>query len=135
MAHIETHSAEPLTSASLAAAEDVSVSYLARLFKERLGTTFASYLSQVRARQSLPHLATGRVTVLDLALACGFPNVKSYNQAFQRQYGMTPTAWRRHQRGAAVPGLGESAYAVADTGLAYHLLQRHLPAGSRLRSP
>jgi AraC-like DNA-binding protein len=134
VAHIEAHSAEALTSASLAATENVSVSYLARLFKERLGTTFVSYLSQVRARQSLPHLAAGHVTVMDLALAVGFPNVKSYNQAFQRQYGMTPTEWRRGQRGAVVPGLGESAYGVADTGLAYHLLQRHLPAGSPLRS-
>ncbi len=134
VAHLEAHSAEPLTSAAIAEAEDVSVSYLARLFKERLGTTFASYLSQVRARQSLPHLATGHITVLDLALACGFANVKSYNQAFQKQYGMPPTEWRRRQHGAAVPGLGESAYAVADTGLAYHLLQRHLPSGCSLRS-
>jgi xylan 1,4-beta-xylosidase len=134
VAHIEAHSAEPLSSAGLAASENVSVSYLARLFKERLGTTFAAYLRQVRLRQSLPHLASGRVSVLDLALACGFPNVKSYNEAFQRQFRVTPTAWRRSQGGVVVAGLGESAYGVADTGLAYHLLQRHLPIGSPLRT-
>ncbi|MBK8019098.1 MAG: helix-turn-helix transcriptional regulator [Betaproteobacteria bacterium] len=109
------------------------MSYLARLFKERLGTTFADYLAQVRARQSLPYLANGHTTVLELALACGFPNVKSYLQAFRRQYGRTPTEWRRLHEGAPVPSLGESAYAAADTGLAYHLLQRHLPATSPLR--
>ena len=134
VAHIEAHSAEPLTSAGLAASEDVSVSYLARLFKERLGTTFGGYLRQVRVRQSLPHLAAGKVSVLDLALACGFPNVKSYNEAFQRQFRTTPTEWRRAQGGMFVAGLGESGYGVADSGLAYHLLQRHLPASSPLRS-
>jgi AraC-like DNA-binding protein len=134
VAHIEARSAEPLTSAGLASTEDVSVSYLARLFKERLGTTFAGYVRQVRLRQSLPHLATGKLSVLDLALACGFPNVKSYNEAFQSQFRMTPTAWRRSQGGVVVAGLGESAYGAADTGLGYHLLQRHLPAASPLRT-
>lgn len=134
VAHIEAHSAEPLTSAGLAAAEDVSASYLARLFKERLGTTFGDYLRQVRLRQSLPHLANSKSSVLDVALLCGFANVKSYNEAFQRQFNMTPTAWRRTQGGLVVAGLGESAYGVADTGLAYHLLKRHLPADSPLRN-
>ena len=78
-------------------------------------------------------LARGGITILDLALACGFPSVKSYNQVFKRLQGMTPTEWRRRRQGAPVPGLGESAYNVADTGLAYHLLKRHLPASSPLR--
>lgn len=133
VAHLEAHSTEPITSVSLAAAENVSVSYVARLFKERLGTTFAAYLRQVRVRQSLPQLASGQVSVLDLALACGFPNVKSYNEAFQRQFRMTPTQWRRVQGGGVVAGLGESAYATVDTGLGYHLLQRYLPATSPFR--
>jgi xylan 1,4-beta-xylosidase len=134
VAHIETHSSEPLSSAQLAATEGVSVSYLARLFKERLGITFAGYLRRVRIRQSLPALAAGKISVLELALACGFPNVSSYNEAFQREFQMTPTEWRRTQKGAPVAGLGESAYGVTDTGLGYHLLQRHLPAGSPLRA-
>lgn len=133
VAFVEAHSREELSSADLAREEGVSVSYLARLFKERLGTTFGDYVNQVRARQSLPELARGETTVLELALACGFPSVKSYNQVFKRHYRMTPTEWRRRRRGAPVPGIGESAYNVADTGLAYHLLKRHLPAGSLLR--
>ena len=133
VAYVEAHSREELSSADLAQVEDVSVSYLARLFKERLGTTFGDYVNQVRAHQSLPQLARGGITILDLALACGFPSVKSYNQVFKRLQGMTPTEWRRRRQGAPVPGLGESAYNVADTGLAYHLLKRHLPASSPLR--
>jgi xylan 1,4-beta-xylosidase len=132
VAFVETHCREELSSLDLARAEGVSVSYLARLFKERLGTTFGDYVNQVRARQSLPQLAHGDVTVLELALACGFPSVKSYNQVFKRLYGIPPTEWRRRRMGAPVPGLGESAYNVANTGLAYHLLKRHLPAESPL---
>lgn len=131
--YIEAHSREELSSADLAEEEGVSVSYLARLFKERLGTTFGDYLNQVRVRQSLPRLAGEAVTVLDLALDCGFPSVKAYNVIFKRLYRQTPTEWRRQRQGLPVPGLGESAYVVADTGLAYHLLKRHLPLQSPLR--
>ena len=133
VAYVEAHSREELSGADLARAEGVSVSYLARLFKERLATTFGDYVNQVRARQSLPRLADGGATILELALACGFPSVKSYNQVFKRLHGMTPSEWRRRRGGAPMPGLGESAYNVADTGLAFHLLKRHLPAGSPLR--
>jgi len=132
VAYLEAHSAEELSSADLAAGEDVSVSYLARLFKERLGTTFGDYLNQVRARKSLPRLAAREVSVLDLALECGFPSVKRYNEVFKRLHGMTPSEWRERQHGAAVPGLGDSAYHLVDVGFAYHLLRKHLPANSPL---
>src|SRR6266540_765019 len=56
VAFVETHSREELSSGDLARSEGVSVSYLARLFKERLGTTFGDYVNHVRARQSLPLL-------------------------------------------------------------------------------
>lgn len=134
VAFVETHSGEELSSIQVADTENVSASYLARLFKERLGMTFGDYVNQVRVRHSLPRLASGGITVLELALGCGFPSVKSYNQAFKRLYRTTPSEWRRRQNGVPVPGLGESAYYIADTGLAYHLLKRHLPAGSPLRT-
>lgn len=130
VAHLEAHSSEELSSAEVAAGEDVSVSYLARLFKERLGSTFSDYLNLLRARKSLPLLADEAATILDLALECGFPSVKSYNLVFKRIHGMTPSEWRRRQGGVKVAGIGESAYNRLDTGFAYHLLKKYLPANS-----
>jgi len=130
VAHLEAHSSEELSSVEVARAEGVSVSYLARLFKERLGSTFGDYLSLLRARKSLPLLVNKEATILDVALECGFPSVKSYNVVFKRIHGVSPSEWRRRQGGINVPGIGDSAYNRCDTGLAYHLLKKYLPASS-----
>ena len=125
--HLEAHSGEEISSAELAAGEAVSVSYLARLFKTRLGCTVGEYVSMVRAKKSLPLLARHEATILDIALECGFPNVKSYNTVFKRIYHMTPSQWRR-QAGADIAGIGESAYNRCDTGFAFYLLKKYLPS-------
>ena len=129
-AYLEAHSSEELSSADLAASEGVSVSYLARLFKERLGCTFSDYVNMQRARNSLALLARKEESILDIALECGFPSVKSYNAVFKRIYGVPPSQWRRQQAGADIPGVGSSAYHRHDPGLAYHLLKKYLPAGT-----
>ena len=127
--HLETHSSEEISSAELAAGEAVSVSYLARLFKTRLGCTLGEYVSMIRAKKSLPRLARREATILDIALESGFPNVKSYNTVFKRIYRMTPSQWRQ-QAGPDVPGIGETAYNRCDPGFAFHLLKKYLPSGA-----
>jgi len=132
VATMEAHSSEELSSAEIAASEQVSPSYLARLFKERLGTTFGEHLNRIRARKSLPRLAGTEAGILDIALDCGFPSVKRFNEVFRELHQCTPSDWRRRHAGAPVPGIGESAYNPADLGLGYHLLRKHLPSGSPL---
>lgn len=127
--YLEAHSSEEISSADLAASESVSVSYLARLFKTRLGCTVSEYVGVVRAKKSLPLLARRETTILDIALECGFPNVKSYNTVFKRIYRMTPSEWRR-QAGTDIPSIGESAYNRCDAGFAFHLLKKYLPESS-----
>lgn len=125
-AHVELHSSEELSSGDLARSEGVSVSYLARLFKDRLGCTFSDYVNLIRAKKSLAQLARADTTILEIALDFGFPSVKSYNTVFKRLYGTTPSQWRREHAGGNVPGIGESAYNRVDTGFAYHLLKKYL---------
>jgi xylan 1,4-beta-xylosidase len=132
VAAMEAHSSEELSSADIAASEQVSPSYLARLFKERLGTTFSDHLNQIRARKALPRLAGGEAGILEIALDCGFPSLKRFNEVFRELHHCTPSEWRRRHAGAPVPGIGESAYNPADLGLGYHLLRKHLPPGSPL---
>jgi len=132
VATMEAHSSEELSSAEIAAYEQVSPSYLARLFKERLGTTFGDHLSQIRARKALPRLAGSEAGILEIALDCGFPSVKRFNEVFRKLHQCTPSEWRRRHAGAPMPGIGESAYNPADLGLGYHLLRKHLPHGSSL---
>jgi AraC-like DNA-binding protein len=68
-----------------------------RTFNRRLqaqGTGFREILDDVRhvaARQLLRDTA---LTVIDVAAALGYAEASSFNHAFRRWSGMTPTAWR-----------------------------------------
>lgn len=128
--YIEAHSSEELSSLEVAQNEKVSVSYLARLFKERLGTTFSDYVNLLRVKKALPLLARREGTILEIALACGFPSVKTFNIVFKRLHRTTPSRWQRSQAGTSIAGIGDSAYGQCDAGVAYHLLKKHLPASA-----
>lgn len=45
-------------------------------------------------------------TVLDIAYACGFTSKSTFNAAFKRQVGATPTAWRQRHAAASVRDRG-----------------------------
>lgn len=127
VSYMEAHSAEEISSGQIAEQENVSPSYLARLFKTRLACTFSDYLNMLRAKKSLALLAKTEYSILDVAMESGFPNIKSFNTVFKRTFEMTPSEWRRDNKGASIPGIGESAYGRFDKGYAYSLLKRYLP--------
>jgi len=131
VSYMEAHSSEEISSGQIAEQENVSPSYLARLFKSRLACTFSDYLNMLRAKKSLALLAKSDQSILDVAMESGFPSIKSFNTVFKRTFAMTPSEWRRDNKGANFPGIGESAYGRFDKGYAYSLLKRHLP--SRLK--
>lgn len=64
------------------------------------GCTFWDYINRQRvgaARRCLADPGDGR-TILDIAYACGFTSKSTFNAAFKRETGDTPSAWRARQR-------------------------------------
>lgn len=60
------------------------------------GCTFWDYINRQRiaaARRCLADPDDGR-TILDIAYACGFTSKSTFNAAFKRETGVTPSAWR-----------------------------------------
>jgi AraC-like DNA-binding protein len=100
--HIDQHLAEPgLTPASTAAALGISVRHLHLLF-EPTGTSFAQYVARRRLLQCRTALASptgaGR-SVADIAFGWGFNSLATFYRAFEREFGMPPTAQRAAGRG------------------------------------
>ncbi|MDE2394206.1 MAG: helix-turn-helix domain-containing protein [Burkholderiales bacterium] len=127
--YIRQHAGEPLSIGSLAQALGLSSGYLARLFKGETGITFGSFITHVRLRRSLEHLDSREpARVIDIALECGFPNVKAFNSAFRRVYRCTPSEWRRSRRNLALRELPLSAYPRVDEARAMDLLAAYLDA-------
>ena len=48
----------------------------------------------------------GDRTILDVAYGCGFTSKSTFNAAFRRQLGETPSAYRRRHLDAAPAGAG-----------------------------
>lgn len=123
--YVHEHLAEPISVGDVAQALGWSSGYLARLFKAETGNTFGQFITLVRLRRALDVLsqpATGNL--LDVALACGFPNAKAFNLAFRRALGCTPGEWRMAHR--AAPDRPGSAYGAAHETDAMRLLQPYV---------
>jgi AraC-like DNA-binding protein len=81
-----------MTPEKAAAALKMSVRQLHLLF-EPSGTSFAKYVLERRLEQCRAALMdpTGRRSVTDIALACGFNSLWTFNRTFRRAFGVRPS--------------------------------------------
>ena len=73
-------------------------SYFSRCFKKTTGECFKDYLQKKRLNMSLKELLDPESTVTGVAYKNGFPNLKSYINAFKKYYFLTPRQYILHQR-------------------------------------
>lgn len=130
VSYAERHYRDRISLAEIARKEGLNMTYLSRFFKEKTGCSFTEFIQSIRLKKSLDALEAGDRKVVDIALDCGFPNVKSYNLVFRRTYGKTPIQWREERRGdagenaAAAPASG--AYDAHDAADALSLIRRYI---------
>lgn len=72
-----------------------SAGYLSQLFKANIGINFHDYLTRLRLREATRELSQGEGKILDVALAHGFSDLKSFNAAFKRTFRKSPSEYRR----------------------------------------
>lgn len=76
---------------------DMSPHHLSQLINEKLGQNFFDFLNHYRveeAKRLLADPAKRHFTILSLALEVGFNNKASFNSAFKKHVGMTPSQFR-----------------------------------------
>lgn len=79
----------------LAAAARVSKSHLIRLFHGHLGKTPSQYLAELRLAQAAKLLTRTGQSVTEVAFACGFGSLSTFERAFRQRHGMSAGAYRR----------------------------------------
>lgn len=98
-AFIQQHLGDPgLTPASIAAAHQISVRYLHRLYQDQ-ETTIADGIRRSRLQRIHRDLADPRLharSISSIAARWGFPEPTSFSRAFKTLYGITPRD-HRHQ--------------------------------------
>jgi AraC family transcriptional regulator len=89
-----------LTLEELAARVHASQYHLCRVFRRVTGMSIHQHMTQLRLRESLEHLGERDVDLSRLALELGFASHSHFTIAFQRVFGMPPSAARDRLRRA-----------------------------------
>ena len=103
MARAAAADAPDVPLAVLAAGAGLSPFHFQRLFTAVAGETPKQYALRVRVSRGAALLVAGAQSVLDIALACGFGSHEAFTRAFRRQFGTSPSAYRRRGLAGAAP--------------------------------
>jgi transcriptional regulator GlxA family with amidase domain len=88
------HVAEHVSLSELASIAGVSTRGLNRAFKEATGLTPVQYHQRLKLELAATLFSNPAFRVEDIALRCGFEDVRHFRRLWQRQFGMSPSASR-----------------------------------------
>ena len=97
LTYISEHYTEDLSLPDVAEQVGLHPQYFSKYFREHMGLTLTEYINQLRIVNSLPLVMNSDQSLLDIALASGFNNYKTYNTAFKKMFHLTPYAWQKKQ--------------------------------------
>lgn len=83
-----------ITLSDAAAYVYLSPSYLSRIFKEEMQTSFNLYLNELRVEKSKILLHSKELSMIEVAELVGFVDQSYFNKIFKKQTGMTPKRYR-----------------------------------------
>lgn len=92
--YLDTHYMDSITLEDGARRANMSLYHFSRFFKSVSGMSFTSYLNSIRVREAEKRLADSDKSVIDIALECGFSNVRTFNRVFRQLTGHTPSDLR-----------------------------------------
>ena len=103
---MEQNLEEPLSRAKLARSADLSTRQLERLFRKYLSRSPARYYLELRLNKARLLLLQTNMSVIDVALACGFVSASHFSKCYRDFFGRTP----RRERGLP-PGVDQPSAA------------------------
>lgn len=91
---LEAHLELNLTATEVAAAAGLSERTLQRRFAAEFGQSWGQTLKRVRMIRAVELLALRQMSVVQIALACGYSSTSAFNRNFKGYAGLTPTEFR-----------------------------------------
>ena len=93
--YINSNYDQPISMKELSEKLFLSNGYLSRFFKKNYGMSFANYLTNVRVFHAADELLYTDIPVTRVAYDCGFTSAALFNKVFKKEYGVTPTEFRK----------------------------------------
>ena len=91
---MEENLEEPMSQTMLAKEAALSTRQLERLFRKYLNTTPTRYYLNLRLARARQLLRQTSLSILSVALACGFVSASHFSKCYRETYGKTPRAER-----------------------------------------
>jgi two-component system response regulator YesN len=97
--HVARHYGEKnLTVQRVAENLAISSSYLSKLIKRHLGTSFVDFLTDFRLARAKELLGTTDLMTYEIAEATGYPDAHYFSTIFRKRLGITPSDFREECR-------------------------------------
>lgn len=93
--YINENIMQELSAKEVARAMGISSYYLSHIFSEELKTSFPTYVAQQRLSFACDMLQNTKKNITEITYEAGFPNMRTFHRCFQKQFGCTPTEWRK----------------------------------------
>lgn len=93
--YLQSHYHQSLSLNTLAEEMYLTPQYLSKFIKKNLGSTFSSYLTDIRLEHAVSELLHTTHSVTNIALNNGFPNIAAFNRIFRLKYNISPSQYRQ----------------------------------------
>ena len=94
ISYVEKNFRGPVSLTDISSHLGLTKEYFCRFFKKNMGMSFLKYLNDVRLSHIYRDIQNTDAPIAEIMEQNGFTNQKLFNQAFKKQYGMTPSAVR-----------------------------------------
>ena len=93
--YMEEHLDEPLSISTLSRRACLSATTFKERFRRLYGLPVHTWLQQRRMERAAELLRDSSLSVLGVAQSVGYSSASQFSAAFRRQYGMSPTVYRK----------------------------------------
>ena len=74
--------------------------YIGKIFKRETGMSISEFVREIRLNEISRQLSESDKKIADIAISCGYHDMKSFYTAFKKRTGLTPKEYRDKQRRA-----------------------------------
>lgn len=94
--YIKENFKEKLTLEEVASKAFMNPKYFSRVFKEEVGTSFSSYVNNLKIQHACRLLETTNYPAYRISMECGFSDPSYFSRVFSDKMNMTPMTYRKH---------------------------------------
>ncbi len=93
--YIDLHYTENTTLEDISRISLMSVRSFSNIFKQIIGKTFSEYVNHLRICHACILLNTGRHSLIQISIECGFNDITYFGRVFKKLTGISPAAYRK----------------------------------------